>query len=60
MSWSTISQLIRIVAYSAGALVLGQGVADGELFQQAIGGLINIGAFAGWAVTEYNKPAAAK
>jgi hypothetical protein len=48
MTWDTVQQLIRIVLYTLGAFFLGQGVADGQLFQGLIGGVINVGAFAWW------------
>lgn len=55
MSWSTIQQLIRIVAYTAGAYFFGDAVANGETFQAALGGLLNVGAFAWWALVERAK-----
>jgi len=57
MSWDTVQQLIRIAAYAGGSVVFGQAVADGELFQQALGGVIAVGAFVWWAVAERNKKA---
>jgi hypothetical protein len=55
MTWSTIQQLIRILAYTAGAYFLGDGIANGEAFQAAIGGLVNVGAFAWWLLFERNR-----
>lgn len=55
MSWDTIQQLIRIAAYAGGSMAFGQAVADGEIFQQAIGGAIAVGAFVWWLVVERKK-----
>lgn len=44
----TIQQLIRIVGYAAGGYFFGAGVADGELFQAALGGLGSVAAFVWW------------
>jgi hypothetical protein len=55
MNWDTIQQVIRILAYALGSYFLGTGVADGELFQQALGGLAAVGAFAWWLIVERNK-----
>jgi len=52
MSWNTIQQLIRIVGYAVGAYFFGEGVAEGELFQQAIGGLVGVAAFVWWMLKE--------
>lgn len=48
MDWSIIQQLIRIALYNAGALFLGKSVADGDMYQAAIGGVISIVAFGWW------------
>jgi membrane protein DedA with SNARE-associated domain len=58
MSYSTISQLIRIVAYTAGGFLVGQEVADGDMFQAALNGLVAIGAFAWWLIVERMKESA--
>ena len=58
MKWSTIEQLIRIAAYSGGGVLFGQQIADGQMFQAAIGGLIAVGAFVWWLVFERNRPKA--
>ena len=55
MSWDTLQQLIRIAAYAGGAFLFGQNVVDGELFQQALGGVIAVGAFVWWAFAERSK-----
>lgn len=55
MNWATIQQLIRIVGYAVGSYFLGTGVADGDLFQQALGGLTSLGAFAWWFAVERKK-----
>ncbi|MDP2410342.1 MAG: hypothetical protein Q8M26_08655 [Pseudolabrys sp.] len=52
MNWDSVQQVVRIVLYSAGAYVLGDGVANGESFQALIGGVLNIGAFVWWYVWE--------
>lgn len=56
MQFSTIEQLIRIVAYAAGSYVLGTAVADGEMFQAAIGGLVSVSAFVWWLIFERMRP----
>lgn len=55
MNWATLQQLIRIVGYAVGSYFLGTAVADGELFQAALGGLTSIGAFAWWIIAERGK-----
>jgi membrane protein DedA with SNARE-associated domain len=59
MDWNTLAQLVRIAIYTVGSFFLGQAVADGELFQAAIAGIINVGAFAWWVVFEKNRIAPA-
>lgn len=54
MDWNVIQQLIRITLYNAGALFLGKSVADGDLYQAAIGGVISILAF-GWWIYQQRK-----
>lgn len=56
MNFSTIEQVIRIGMYAAGGYVFGEAVADGEMFQQAIGGAVAVGAFVWWVVFEYQRP----
>lgn len=55
MSWDTVQQIIRIGLYSGGSFFFGQQVADGNLYQAAIGGVLAIGAFAWWLVFERNR-----
>lgn len=55
MKWETVQQLIRIAAYAGGSVVFGQATADGELFQQALGGVVAVGAFVWWIVVERQK-----
>ena len=55
MNFSTIEQLIRILAYALGSYFLGAGVADGELYQAAIGGGVSVIAFIWWLVFERNR-----
>lgn len=52
MNWDTIQQVLRIVLYAGGGLVFGDAVKDGELFQQAVGGIMSVGAFAWWFIWE--------
>jgi hypothetical protein len=59
MTWTTLQQLIRIAGYSVGSWWFGENVADGELFQAAIGGVVAVGAFAWWAFWERDRPALA-
>jgi len=56
MKWDTVQQLIRIGGYAVGSAVFGDAVASGELYQQALGGVIAVGAFAWWAIKERSKP----
>jgi hypothetical protein len=58
MKWSTVEQLIRIVLYTAGSALLGQQVADGQMFQAALAGLLPVAAFVWWLVFERNRPKA--
>lgn len=55
MKWSTIEQLIRILAYSGGSYFLGDAVANGDMYKAAVGGLISLGAFLWWLVFERNR-----
>lgn len=55
MSWDTIQQVIRIIGYAVGSYFLGTAVADGEMFQAALGGLTSVGAFAWWLVAQRGK-----
>lgn len=48
MDWTVIQQLIRIGLYNAGALFLGKSVADGDMYQAAIGGVVSLVAFGWW------------
>ena len=55
MSWDTLQQLIRIVGYAGGAAVFGDAVADGEMFQQALGGAVSVAAFIWWMFHQASK-----
>lgn len=55
MNWATLQQLIRIFTYAIGSAVFGADVADGELFEGALSGLVAIGAFVWWIVAERSK-----
>ena len=57
MNWDTIQQLLSIVLYSLCAFLLGDSVAQGDLFQGFIGGAVNVGAFVWWWFWERNRPA---
>lgn len=59
MNWDTIQQLIRIVLYAGGSMYFGTQVADGALYQGAIGGVLAIGAFVWWMIAERGKKPAA-
>lgn len=48
MTWDNVQQLIRITAYMAGSYALGDAVAAEAEYQAAVGGLVNIAAFAWW------------
>lgn len=52
MNWATLQQLIRILLYSGGSMAFGTATADGELFQAAIGGVVSIGAFVWWIISQ--------
>lgn len=58
MNFSTIEQLVRILAYAIGSYFLGTGVADGEVFQAALGGGVSLIAFVWWLAFERNRPKA--
>jgi peptidoglycan hydrolase-like protein with peptidoglycan-binding domain len=58
MQWSTVEQLIRIAAYVGGSALLGQQVADGQMFQAALAGLLPVAAFLWWLIFERNRPKA--
>jgi hypothetical protein len=57
MTWETVSQLVRIAVYTVASFFLGSAVADGSMFQAALAGLLNVGAFMWWVAVEKNKPA---
>ena len=48
MDWTQIQQVLRIVLYTLGGWLLGSDVADGALFQQALGGVMAVGSFVWW------------
>lgn len=58
MTWDSLQQFVRIALYSAGGWVFGSAVADGALFQSALGGAMAIGAFLWWLIWERNRPKA--
>lgn len=55
MNWSTIEQLIRILAYTGGSYFLGDAVANGDMFKAAITGAVAVAAFVWWLVFERNR-----
>lgn len=57
MTWDSLQQFIRISLYMGGSAVFGAEVADGELFQGAIGGALAIGSFAWWLLWERKRTA---
>lgn len=55
MTWESIQQVLRIVLYAVGGYFLGEGVTQGEMFTQAVGGVLAVGSFIWWAVWERNR-----
>ena len=45
---NNFEQLIRIGAYMAGSALFGQAFASGDMYQQAVGAVVNLGAFGWW------------
>ena len=45
---TSVEQLIRIGLFTAGGFFLGDGVANSEMYQAAVSGLIQVGTFAWW------------
>lgn len=58
MNWDTIQQFIRILLYTLGGLLFGDGFADTEIYQQFIGGVLAVGSFVWWYFWERNRPEA--
>lgn len=52
MKWDSIQQLVRIVAYAGGGYMFGDAVANGAEYQAAVGGALQVGAFAWWYAWE--------
>jgi len=52
MTWDRLQQLIRITAQVAGGYLVGDAVAQGEMYQAAVSGLVNIAAFGWWMYKE--------
>jgi membrane protein DedA with SNARE-associated domain len=57
MTWDSIQQLVRIVLYAIGGYLFGESVADGELYQGVISGVLGIGAFVWWWVWNRDRSA---
>ena len=57
MNWDSIQQIIRILLYTGGGAVLGDAVVKSDLYQQAVGGIIAIGAFCWWYFWERKRKA---
>lgn len=57
ISWQTIQQFLRILLYTAGSAIFGEAFADGEIYQQLIGGVMAVGGFLWWLLWEKNRPA---
>lgn len=55
MQWTTIEQLIRILAYSGGSYFLGDAVVNGDMFKAAVAGGISLAAFIWWLIRERGK-----
>lgn len=45
---SNMEQLIRIGLYMGGSAVFGQAFAAGDVFQQAVGGVVSLASFGWW------------
>lgn len=57
MTWQTVQQVLRILLYTLGSFLFGESIADGELFQGLIGGVMSVGSFLWWILWERNRPA---
>lgn len=57
MSWDQLQQVVRIVIYAAASYFFGQAVADGQQFQAALTGVVDIGAFV-WFIIHQRQLAA--
>lgn len=60
MQMGTIEQLIRILLYAGGSAWLGSAVADGQMFQAAIGGVVAVATFVWWLLRERQVKSATK
>jgi len=49
---SNLEQLIRIGLYVGGSYFLGDAVANGEMYQAAIGGVLNVVSFGWWFISK--------
>lgn len=54
MEWDKVQQVLRIILFAAGGYIFGADVVEGEMFNQLIGGVMAIGAFAWWLIWEKN------
>lgn len=57
MTWDQIQQIVRIVLYAVGGYVFGDAVVEGDTFQQAVGGVLSVGAFAWWYIWDRKREA---
>lgn len=55
MTWDQLQQVIRILLYAGGGYLFGDAVTEGEMFQQAVAGVLGAGAFVWWWVWEKNR-----
>jgi hypothetical protein len=55
MNGDTIQQIIRIAMQAGGGIWLGTEIVNGDLYQAAIAGAIQVGAFVWWLVWERNR-----
>jgi hypothetical protein len=55
MTWDRLQQLIRTTLQIGGAYFVGDAVANGDLYQAAITGVVNIAAFGWWLYWEHNR-----
>lgn len=60
MNWDTIQQVLRILLYTGGGWLFGQSVADGAMYQAAVGGILSLGAFVWWYFWNRNTDMAPK
>lgn len=60
IQFTFIEQILRIAAFTIGSYFLGDGLAENEEFQAAVGGLVAAVGFVWWAYREYRTKQASK